>query len=85
MRYLMLICGDESAQQASSPAEGSAMMGDYMKFGEEMTKRGVLQGGERLHPTTDATTVQLRNGELLTSDGPFGTRCRCLHAPDKRL
>ena len=71
MRYLMLICGDESAQQAASPAEGSAMTGDYMKFGEEMTKRGVLQGGERLHPTTDATTVQLRNGEVLTSDGPF--------------
>jgi hypothetical protein len=71
MRYLMLICGDESAQQAASPAEGEAMMGEYMKFGETMSKRGVLQGGERLHPTTDATTVQLRNGEVLTSDGPF--------------
>ena len=71
MRYLMLICGDESAMQAASPAEGEAMMGDYMKFGEEMTKRGVLQGGERLHATSDATTVQLRNGEVLTSDGPF--------------
>ena len=42
-----------------------------MKFGEDMTKRGVLQGGERLHPTSDATTVQVRNGEVLTSDGPF--------------
>src|SRR5882757_2584726 len=71
MRYLMLICGDESAMQAASPAEGSAMMAEYMKFGEEMTKRGVLQGGERLHATSDATTVQLRNGEVLTSDGPF--------------
>ena len=47
------------------------MMAEYMKFGEEMTKRGVLQGGERLHPTTDATTVQVRDGEVLTSDGPF--------------
>jgi hypothetical protein len=71
MRYILLICADESAVQALSPAEGEAMTGEYMKFGEEMTKRGVVQGGERLHPTTDATTVQVRNGEVLTSDGPF--------------
>ncbi|MDQ1478742.1 MAG: hypothetical protein QOE62_3971 [Actinomycetota bacterium] len=71
MRYIMLICGDESAMQAASPAEGEGMTAGYMRFGEEMTKRGVLLGGERLHPTTDATTVQLRNGEVLTSDGPF--------------
>ena len=36
-----------------------------------MGKRGVLQGGERLHPTTDATTVRVRDGETVTSDGPF--------------
>jgi hypothetical protein len=71
MRYILLICADESAVQAFSPAEGEAMMGEYMKFGEEMTKRGVLQDGNRLHATSDATTVQLRNGEVLTSDGPF--------------
>jgi hypothetical protein len=71
MRYALLICEDEKAAQASSPAEGEAMMGEYMKFGEEMTKRGVLTGGERLRPTGDATTVQVRNGEVLTSDGPF--------------
>ena len=42
-----------------------------MTFGEEMTQRGVLRGGERLRPTTDATTVRVRDGEVLTSDGPF--------------
>ena len=71
MRYIMLICADESGVQALSPAEGQAMMAEYGKFGEEMTKRGVLQTGERLHATTDATTVQVRDGEVLTSDGPF--------------
>jgi hypothetical protein len=71
MRYILLICADESGVQAMSPAEGQAMMAEYMKFNEDMTKRGVFQGGERLHPTTDATTVQLRDGEVLTSDGPF--------------
>jgi hypothetical protein len=71
MRYVLLICGDESGFAAVSPAEAQASMAEYLKFGEEMGQRGVLQGGERLRPTTDATTVQVRNGEVLTSDGPF--------------
>jgi hypothetical protein len=36
-----------------------------------MAERGVLQGGERLRPTGDATTVRVRNGEVLSTDGPF--------------
>ena len=71
MRYLMLICTDESADEATSPAEAEASMAEYGKFMEEMGKRGALQGGERLRPTTDATTVRVRDGETLTSDGPF--------------
>jgi hypothetical protein len=64
MRYVMLICADESNV-------GESMLPEYMKFGEEMTKRGVLEGGARLRPTADATTVRVRDGETLTSDGPF--------------
>lgn len=71
MRYLMMICADESAVAALSPEEGAAMMGEYAAFGEEMGRRGVLGGGDRLRPSTDATTVRVRDGEVLTSDGPF--------------
>ena len=71
MRYLMLICTDESADTATSPEEAAASMAEYGAWMEEMGKRGVLQGGERLRPTTDATTVRVRDGETLTSDGPF--------------
>ena len=71
MRYLMLICVDESTGEALSPAEAEASMAEYGVFMEEMGKRGVLQGGERLRPTTDATTVRVRDGETVTSDGPF--------------
>ena len=71
MRYALLICTEEAADEAHSPDEVAASMAGYMAFGEEMTRRGVLTGGERLRPTTDATTVQVRNGEVLTSDGPF--------------
>jgi hypothetical protein len=71
MRYLMMICTDESAMEAASPAEVAATMAEYAAFGQEMGAAGVLQGGERLHPTSDATTVRVRDGEVLTADGPF--------------
>ncbi len=71
MQYLLLICNEESAAEAASPEEGAAMMAEYMKWTETMGARGVLRGGERLYPTTDATTVRAREGEIVTSDGPF--------------
>ena len=71
MRYLLLICTDESNDQAMSPDEAGARMAGYGEFGEEMGRRGVLEGGARLYPTTDATTVRVRDGEVLTFDGPF--------------
>jgi hypothetical protein len=71
MRYILMICTDQSAEAAMSPDEASGVMSEYAAFGEEMGRRGVLQGGERLRPTTDATTVRVRDGEVLTSDGPF--------------
>jgi hypothetical protein len=71
MRYVLMICSDESGERALSPEEESAVMGEYGAFSEEMGRRGLLQGGERLRPTTDATTVRVRDGEVLTSDGPF--------------
>jgi hypothetical protein len=71
MKYLLLICGDENAFTTMSPEEGEAMLAGYVAFGEEMATRGVLVGGERLRPSTDATTVQVRDGKVLTADGPF--------------
>jgi hypothetical protein len=71
MRYLLMICTEETADEASSPEEQAASLAEYGVFMEEMGKRGVLQGGERLRPTSDATTVRVRDGEVVTSDGPF--------------
>jgi hypothetical protein len=71
MRYILLICTEESTEGALSAGEQTSMMAEYAAFGEEMGRRGVLQGGDRLRPTTDATTVRVRDGEVLASDGPF--------------
>ena len=71
MRYLLMICTDETADDALSAAEATARFAEYGAWMEEMGTRSLLQGGERLRPTTDATTVRVRDGETLTSDGPF--------------
>jgi hypothetical protein len=71
MRYAMLICADENWIASLDDKEGPAMLAKYGEWMEEMNQRGVLQGGERLRPTSDATTVRVRDGETLTTDGPF--------------
>ncbi len=71
MRYLLMICADETADEALGDEEASARLAEYGVWAEEMGTRGVLRGGERLRPTSDATTVRVRDGETLTSDGPF--------------
>jgi hypothetical protein len=71
MRYIMLICNDETAWEQRSEEVAAASMAEYGQFMEEMGGRNILQGGERLRPTSDATTVQVREGKLITVDGPF--------------
>jgi hypothetical protein len=71
MRYLLLIAGDENARGEVSPDEDAATLDEYGEWVKTMADRGVLQGGERLRPTSDATTVRVRNGETLSTDGPF--------------
>jgi hypothetical protein len=68
MRYLLLIAGQEQSNGAAD--DESPMLAEYLEFGEEMGKRGVLKDGARLRPTSDATTVRVRDGETVT-DGPF--------------
>ena len=69
MKYAMLICTDEVAYEAMSPEEAQASTDAYMKFMERYASK--LLGGERLRPTTEATCVQVRDGKLSTTDGPF--------------
>jgi hypothetical protein len=71
MRYLLLICTPEMEDEAQFDQAVVTMNEDYGAFMGEMGPRGVLQGGERLRPTADATCVRVRDGEVLTTDGPF--------------
>ena len=63
MKYLLLICGDESA--AAHAEEGCG------GWTEEMAERGMLHVTGGLRPPAEARTVRVRRRKLLLSDGPF--------------
>ena len=66
MKYMLLICVDKSLQL--SPAEGAAMGSTTESWVAETKAR--LAGGP-LRPADTATTVRVRDGQVLVSDGPF--------------
>jgi len=68
MKYVLLICDDE--KDAPSNEEIAADPA-YQEWDAEVARRAVQLGGARLRPTADATTVRVRDGETLISDGPF--------------
>lgn len=45
--------------------------GEYMTLIDDAMKKGVMHGGARLHPAESATTVKVRDGKRLLTDGPF--------------
>ena len=69
MRYLLLICADETLQL--SPEESAAIPAATQAWVAEMDGRGVRLQGEPLRPVSEASTVRVRGGEVLVSDGPF--------------
>ena len=66
MRYLMLVCETEPEGEYSEEDYKAGLM-----WGEEMSRRGVRLEGHRLRPSASATTVRVRDGEVLLTDGPF--------------
>ncbi|TMD40408.1 MAG: YciI family protein [Chloroflexi bacterium] len=70
MRYLLLIYQDEVGHAQLSQEELAAEYEAYNAFGAETEKRGV-ESGFALMPTNTATTVRVRDGKTLTTDGPF--------------
>ena len=71
MRYLLLIHDDESILPKMPQQEMEELMADYGKFNKEMEAAGVYQHSARLRPVATATTVRVRKGDTLTTDGPF--------------
>ena len=71
MQYMALIYADESAWETLSDAEREGWYERYRQLSNDARDAGVLVGGDELGPTQDATTVRVRNGETLVTDGPY--------------
>ena len=74
MKYMLIHCVDDSAEfgpEDDCQTPGTRAARALETWLSELTARGVLLDGGRLRPVSDATTVQVRAGDLLISDGPF--------------
>jgi len=69
MQYLLMIYDEESRSAGMGKAEWDAETAEYSVFGKENGK--AIRGGNALQPTSVATTVRVRDGKTLTTDGPF--------------
>ena len=71
MQFLLMIYGNETGMLSASKETSERTMAAYKAYTEAMKKAGVYLGGNRLKPTTTATTVRASNGKTSVSDGPF--------------
>ncbi|HEY1750851.1 MAG TPA: YciI family protein [Caulobacteraceae bacterium] len=68
MQYLLLIY---SAESDDASRDGAQLMADYGAFTQGIVQSGNFKSADRLRPVADATTVRVRSGKTLTTDGPF--------------
>ena len=71
MRYLLLIYGPPFDPSSVPPDIMEGQNAAYAAFTKDVLDRGIMQGGEALQPSTAATSVRVRDGETLVTDGPF--------------
>jgi len=71
MQYMLLIYENEVEAGGGSPEEVAAMFDEYRAFTRSLRESGKLLATDPLQPTTMATTVRVRDGKQLVTDGPF--------------
>src|SRR6202035_2494881 len=71
MQYLLMIYANEAEYAKIDPATLQKVFEEYGAFTQGIVKSGNFKAGDRLQPTTTATTVRIRDGKTLTTDGPF--------------
>jgi len=71
VKYMLMICRDEPTWDKLSVTERQQIYGETLRLSEELSARGHYLGGFPLHPSSSATSVRVRDGKRLVTDGPF--------------
>lgn len=71
MQYILLIYENEAAQGTRSADEMQKLYTEYLAFTGAIKQSGHLRAGEPLEKTSTATTVRVKDGKTLRTDGPF--------------
>jgi len=71
MKYMLLIYHDEQSWNAVSEADRQQIYLEYRNLRDQLQKSGQYVTGSQLQPVTTATTVRVRDGKELITDGPF--------------
>jgi hypothetical protein len=71
MQYLLMIYQNEADYGKIDAATNKKILEEYGAFTQSIIQSGNFKGADRLQPTTTATTVRVREGKTLTTDGPF--------------
>jgi hypothetical protein len=71
MNYLLLIYDNEAESQAMSEASSNALLQEYGEFTKSIIQAGQFKAADRLRPVSTASTVRIRNGKTMITDGPF--------------
>ena len=71
MQYLLMIYRSEAELGKLSQADRKNITAEYGAFTQSIIQSGHFKAGDGLQPTTTATTVRVRDGKTLTTDGPF--------------
>ena len=71
MKYMLLIYHDEQSWEGITEAERQQIYSEYRNLRGELESRGQFVSGSELQPVSTATTVRVRDGKQLITDGPF--------------
>jgi hypothetical protein len=71
MQYLLLIYSNEAEMARKAASDLASMTAEYTEFTKGIIQAGQFKAGDRLRPTSAATTVRVRNGQVAITDGPF--------------
>jgi hypothetical protein len=71
MQYLLMIYQNETEYAKNDAATTQKMTAEYEAFTQSIIQSGNFKAADRLRPTATATTVRVRDGKTLTTDGPF--------------